>query len=75
MSFVLVLFLYAGALSDGDSVAVTHVAMPSLAVCQREGQRAEALTRATKKAARFVCLDLREGAAGASPGGAGGIPK
>lgn len=60
MSFVLVLYIYAGALARGDSVTMQAIQMPTLAACEREGRRAEALVRGSAKELRFVCLDARQ---------------
>lgn len=57
MSWVLVLFVHAGILSDKDSMALTNVAgFKTEASCQSAGKAAEALTKSTTKNTRFVCL-------------------
>jgi hypothetical protein len=60
MSFVLVLYIYAGVLARGDSVAMHSVPMPTMAACEREGRKAEALVKGSAKDLRFVCLDTRQ---------------
>lgn len=57
MSWILVLFVHAGVLSDKDSMALTNVpGFKSEATCQAAGKSAEALTKNTTKNTRFVCL-------------------
>lgn len=57
MTYVLVLFLHAGMLSDKDSMALTTVpGFKSEAACQAAGKQSEALTKRTTKEVRFVCL-------------------
>jgi hypothetical protein len=56
MSFVLVMYIYAGVLARGDSVAIHSVPMPSMEACQREGKRGEELVKGSAKDYRFVCL-------------------
>lgn len=57
MSWILVLFVHAGMLSDKDSMALTNVpGFKSEAACQAAGKSAEALTKSTTKNTRFVCL-------------------
>ena len=57
MSYVLVVFLYAGAMSGGDSVALTNVpGFKSEASCVAAGKLAVNMTRATLKDGKFVCL-------------------
>ena len=57
MSWVLVLFVHAGMLSDKDSMALTSVqGFKTEASCQAAGKASEALTKTTTKETRFVCL-------------------
>ena len=57
MTWVLVLFVHAGMLSDKDSMALTNVSgFKSEASCQAAGKSAQALTKSTTKDTRFVCL-------------------
>jgi hypothetical protein len=60
MSFILVLFLYAGTFSKGDSVALTSI--PGFATeqaCAAAGQKAEALVKNTLKDSRFICVQSK----------------
>jgi hypothetical protein len=56
MSYVLVLYIYAGVLARGDSVSMLSIPMPSMEICQREGRKAEELVRGSAKEFRFACL-------------------
>jgi len=56
MSFVLIMYIYAGAFARGDSASMLAVPMPSMDVCQREGKRGETLVGGSAKDYRFVCL-------------------
>jgi hypothetical protein len=56
-TWVLILFVHAGVLSDKDSMALTNVpGFVTEAVCQTAGKQAEALTKRTTKEVRFVCV-------------------
>lgn len=55
--WTLILFIYAGALSKGDSVALTHVqGFKTEQVCQEAGRASKSLARDTFKDVRFVCV-------------------
>ena len=57
MTYVLVLFLHAGMLSEKDSMALTTVpGFKSEAACLAAGKQSEALGKRTTKEVRFVCL-------------------
>ncbi len=57
MSWILVLFVHAGMLSEKDSMALTSVpGFKTEANCQAAGKAAEALTKTTTKNTRFVCV-------------------
>jgi hypothetical protein len=57
MSYVLVLFVYAGVLSKGDSVALTNVpGFKSEVLCEEAGKSSVNLAKGTYKDAKFVCL-------------------
>ena len=56
-TWILVLWIHAGALSNADSMALTTVTgFRSEAGCQNAGQVAAKMTQGTVKAAKFVCL-------------------
>lgn len=57
MTWILVLFVHAGMLSDKDSMSLTSVpGFKTEANCQAAGKASEALTKGTTKNTRFVCL-------------------
>lgn len=57
MSWVLVLFLHAGIMSDKDSMAATSVpGFKTEAACLAAGKQSEALAKRTTKEVKFVCL-------------------
>lgn len=60
IEFILVIFVYAGPMSNGDSVALTNVpGFKDRASCEGQGRASAALTTGTVKAHRFVCLEQR----------------
>lgn len=56
MSYFLVIYIYAGMLARGDSVAMATVPQPSLQACQAAGKEAEMLVNGSAKELRFVCI-------------------
>lgn len=57
MSWILVLFVHAGMLSDKDSMALTTVpGFKTESACLAAGKASEALTKGTTKNTRFVCV-------------------
>ena len=57
MSWILVLFVHAGMLSEKDSMALTSVpGFKSEAACVAAGKASEGLTKRTTKEVRFVCI-------------------
>ena len=57
MNWILVIYIYAGALANGDSVAITHI--PKFATeqeCVQAGKQANGLVSGSTKVYRFVCL-------------------
>ncbi|MBY4730759.1 hypothetical protein K6V90_09465 [Cupriavidus pauculus] len=68
MSFTLILFLYAGMMSKGDSVALSNV--PGFATeqaCMVAGRKAVDMTKGTFKDGRFVCVSTGAAQAGSVP--------
>jgi hypothetical protein len=56
-TWVLILFVHAGVLSDKDSMAVTSVTgFKTQAVCEAAGKQSESLTKRTTKEVKFVCV-------------------
>jgi hypothetical protein len=57
MSWILVIFVHAGMLSNKDSMAITNVpGFKTEASCLAAGNKAKELTRATTKSTAFVCV-------------------
>ena len=57
MSWILILFVHAGMLSEKDSMALTSVpGFKTEAACQAAGKQSETLTKRTTKEVRFVCV-------------------
>lgn len=57
MTYILVLFMFAGFMSKGDSVALTSVpGFATEAACREAGRQSLALVDRTMKDARFVCV-------------------
>ena len=56
MEWVLILYIYAGALAQGDSVALTHIPMSSEQACRTAGEAAGGLVKTTTKNVRYVCV-------------------
>ena len=59
MSFVLVMYIYAGVFAKGDSVAIHSIPMPSQEVCEREGRKGEKLVSVSAKEYRFICMSAK----------------
>ena len=59
-TWILVIFVHAGILSKGDSMAITSVpGFPTETACKSAGEASKALTGGTVKETRFVCLRHR----------------
>lgn len=57
MKFTLIVFLYAGMMSKGDSVAITTVpGFVTEQACVAAGQKAVSMTERTFKDGKFVCV-------------------
>ncbi|WP_455154150.1 hypothetical protein [Cupriavidus campinensis] len=57
MNFTLILFLYAGMMSKGDSVALANVpGFTTEQACMAAGKRAVDMTKGTFKDGTFVCV-------------------
>ncbi len=59
MSWVLVIYIYAGAMAEGDSVTVTSVPMASQEICETAGQKLDPLVSGSTKVVRYVCLEVK----------------
>lgn len=59
-SWTLILFMYAGVLSSGDSVALTQISgFTNKTACEASGKAASALVKASFKEARFTCVEVK----------------
>lgn len=56
MEWVLILYIYAGMLAKGDSVALTTVPMESERACRLAGEASNALVTGSAKNVRYVCV-------------------
>jgi hypothetical protein len=58
MTYVLILFLYAGAFAHTDAVSVTNIpGFKTEQECNAAGQKADSLVEGTLKSSRFVCVE------------------
>lgn len=56
-TWILILFVHAGMMSDKDSMALTNVpGFKTQAACEAAGKASEALVKRTSKDVRFVCV-------------------
>ncbi len=59
MEYVLILYIYAGALAQGDSVALTTVPMQDKVTCETAAKQAESLVARSTKVIRTACLKVK----------------
>lgn len=59
MEYVLILYIYAGALAQGDSVALTNIPMADKATCLKAAGEAESLVSRSTKVLRTACLKVK----------------
>lgn len=60
MSYILVMYIYAGVLAQGDSVAITHIpGFTSIESCKQAGASAKSLVTGSAKEYRFICVEKR----------------
>lgn len=58
MTYILVLYIYAGMLARGDSVAIQYIpGFKTVAACKAAGNAAMPLVKDSAKELRFVCLE------------------
>lgn len=58
MSAILVIYIYAGMLAKGDSVAINSIPMPNVQICEREAVKTKQLVKNTTKEIITVCLNV-----------------
>ena len=56
LSWTLVIYIYAGAMAQGDSVTVTTTPMASQEVCETAGNKLDSLVSGSTKVVRYVCV-------------------
>ncbi len=55
--WILIIFIYAGTFSKGDSVALTNISgFKTQNACQIAGEKSKQLTDSTFKSARYICV-------------------
>ena len=55
--WTLVIYIYAGMMADGDSVALTHVdGLRSQQECKAAGEAGKSLVSGSKKEYRYLCV-------------------
>jgi hypothetical protein len=59
MEYVLIIYIYAGALAQGDSVALTTVPMQDKVTCETAAKQAESLVARSTKVLRTACLKVK----------------
>jgi hypothetical protein len=61
MSYVLLIYIYAGVWAKGDSVAIQTIQyFPSMQSCIEAGQKSEELVKGTAKDLRFKCYEVNK---------------
>lgn len=55
-SWILVIYVYAGMLSKGDSVAMTTAHFSSKELCEQAGKEADKLVAKSVKDVRYLCF-------------------
>ena len=59
--FILVIYIYAGMLAKGDSVAIQPIyGFKTEAQCQEAGRKAEPLVKGSAKEYRFICMEQKK---------------
>lgn len=57
MSYILVIYIYAGVFANGDSVAITNIpSFRSKQECMQAGEDAKSLVNGSAKVYRYACL-------------------
>lgn len=60
MSWVLVIYIYAGLFAKSDKVTITNInGFHSQASCESAGQQSEVLVKGTLKSSRFMCVEVK----------------
>lgn len=56
MDWFLVIYIYAGAMAQGDSVTLATVPMATQQLCEQAGVELDPLVDGSTKVVRYVCL-------------------
>lgn len=56
VTWILILYIYAGAMSKGDSVTLTSVAFETEASCEAAGKKSDQLVSGSFKNVRYICV-------------------
>ena len=59
MEYVLIIYIYAGALAQGDSVALTNIPMSDKVTCEKAANEAGTLVARSTKVLRTSCLKVK----------------
>jgi len=59
MEFILILFVSIGAMSDKDSMAITHIPFKTLTECQTAGVQSKSVFDKGTKQVQFVCVSRK----------------
>ena len=56
LSWTLIIYIYAGAMAQGDSVTVTATPMATQEICETSGTALDSLVSGSTKVVRYVCV-------------------
>ena len=56
LSWTLVIYIYAGAMAQGDSVTVTATPMATQEICEAAGNSLDSLVSGSTKVVRYICV-------------------
>jgi|SanBayMetagenome_1026888.scaffolds.fasta_scaffold459341_1 hypothetical protein len=56
LSWTLIIYIYAGAMAQGDSVTVTATPMATQEICETAGTALDSLVSGSTKVVRYVCV-------------------
>lgn len=59
-AYFLVIYIYAGMLAKGDSVAIAPIPMQTRELCMEAGKQATSLVYGSTKEFRFVCVKSQQ---------------
>jgi hypothetical protein len=56
LSWTLIIYIYAGAMAQGDSVTVTATPMATQELCETAGNALDSLVSGSTKVVRYLCV-------------------